>query len=405
MSGAKARPVWLVILAGALIVSLAMGVRQSFGLFLSPMTTDLGLGREAFALALAVQNLIWGMAQPFAGMIADRYGSGRTLFAGALFYVAGLMVMAKAEGLFGVQAGGGVLIGFALAGVTFSVVLGAVGQVVSEERRSLAFGVTTAGGSLGMALMGPIGQQMIAAQGWSGALTTMAALAALMALAATLLTGRGGDGYGVDDAERAVARSLGAALREAGAHAGYRYLTLGFFVCGFHVAFIGVHLPAYVTDVGLRPQVGAYALALIGFFNIIGSFIAGWVGGRYSKKYSLSVLYGLRALVFLIFLFAPKTELTVYVFSAVIGLLWLSTVPLTSGLVAQIFGVRYMSTLFGIVFFSHQIGSFVGVWWGGWLFDHFGSYDLMWMASVVMGIVSALLHLPIHETAGRPQAA
>ncbi|MGB0681118.1 MAG: MFS transporter [Magnetovibrionaceae bacterium] len=406
MSVFRSLPVWVVITAGALVVSLSMGIRQSFGLFLSPMSLDLEIGREAFALALAIQNLIWGCMQPFAGMIADRYGSGRVIAGGGILYLIGLLIMADAESIWGLHIGGGLLIGFALSGVTFGVVLGAIGRQVTEEKRSLAFGIATAGGSLGMAIMGPLGQAFIGAYGWPMALVIMAAMASVMAMVAVFLTGRPETPQQTSGAAEAeAAQTMGRALREAAGHSGYRYLTLGFFVCGFHVAFIGVHLPAYVADVGLSPHVGAFALALIGLFNIVGTFTAGWIGGRYSKKNSLAWLYGLRALVFLVFLIAPKTEMTVYIFSATIGLLWLSTVPLTSGLVAQIFGVRYMSTLFGIVFFSHQIGSFVGVWWGGWLFDVFGSYDYMWIASVIMGVVSAALHLPIREGRHVPEPA
>ncbi len=387
----------LVLICGAMILTVAMGIRQTFGLFLSPMSIDLGFDRESFALAMAIQNILWGLAQPVAGMIADRYGSFRVLFAGSVTYIAGLLVMSGATNAWDLTLGGGILVGLAMSCTSFAVILGAVGRIVPEEKRSMALGVVSAGGSFGQFIMPPIGQGLIATQGWSGALVIMAVLAVLMAPLAVAVANRGGGIRAKSEDAGNRPRSVRAALEEAARHRGYWYLSLGFFVCGFQVVFIAVHLPAYLNDIGLTANLGATALALIGFFNIVGTWLCGALGGRYSKKYLLSGLYVLRSLVIVLFLAAPKTEAAVLAFAAAMGLLWLGTVPLTSGLVAQIFGVRYMSTLFGIVFFSHQVGSFLGVWLGGVVYDSTGSYDTIWYASVLLGLVAALLHLPIAE--------
>ena len=387
------RTALLVVLGGALIVTLGMGIRQSFGLFLSPMIQDLGLGRETFAFAMALQNLLWGLFQPVTGVIADRFGAARVVVVGAMVYALGLIAMSGATSPLMLSLGAGLLVGIGLAATSFAVILGAVGRLVTPARRSMALGVVTAGGSFGQFIMAPVGQELIAAQGWSGALITLALVAAAMAPLAVAVAGRAA---GAPDRGTAPETPTGA-IAEASAHSGYRYLTLGFFVCGFQVTFVAVHLPAYLNDAGLTASTAAAALALIGFFNIIGTYACGALGGRYSKKYLLSGLYGLRSVVIAIFLVAPKTETTVLVFAAAIGVLWLGTVPLTSGLVAQIFGVRYMSTLFGIVFFSHQLGSFAGVWLGGYAFDTTGSYDSVWMGSIVLGLAAAMLHLPIAE--------
>jgi len=387
------RAVIVVILAGGLIVSLSMGIRQTFGLFLAPVTADLGIGREAFGFSLAIQQLMWGLFQPLTGMVADRFGTARVLILGALVYALGLLVMSRAGTPFALDLGAGLLIGFAMSATGFAVVLGAVGRLVPAEKRSLAFGVTSAGGSFGQFFMAPVGGGLIAAHGWDGALVGMALIALLMVPLGALLAGRAGDG----PAHGVPVQTLPEALAEARRHSGYIYLTLGFFVCGFQVAFIAVHLPAYLTDAGLPAGTAALALGLIGFFNIIGTLICGALGGRYSKKVLLSGLYVLRALVIAAFLASPKTEVTVLVFASAIGVLWLGTVPLTSGLVAQIFGPRYVSTLFGIVFLNHQIGSFLGVWLGGYLFDATGSYDGVWLACIGLGVAAAFLHMPIAE--------
>jgi len=383
----------LVITAGAVIISLSMGVRQTFGLFLDPITAALSIGRESFALSMAVQQLLWGAFQPFAGMVSDKFGAGRVLVSGTLAYVVGLVILSGATSIFELQLGAGLLIGFGLSGTGFAVVLGAIGRIVPAEKRSLAFGIASAGGSVGQGAMAPIGQALIEAQGWPGALISLALVAAVMAPLSIMLMGRPG-GVAEDGGESMTLRE---ALSEAANHRGFWFLTAGFFVCGWQVLFMAIHLPAYLTGVGLSPSAGAWALALIGFFNIIGTYICGYLGGRYPKKYLLSGLYILRALVITILLVAPKTEAVTLFLAALLGLLWLGTVPLTSGLVAHIFGPRYMSTLFGIVFFSHQIGGFLGVWLGGWVYDTTGSYDAIWIGSVILGLAAGVLHLPIAE--------
>ncbi len=399
------RKATVALICGALVLTLAMGIRQTFGLFLSPMSIDLGFGRESFGLAMAIQNILWGVVQPVTGMIADKYGAGRVLAAGTVAYVAGLVVMSGATSVWGLHLGGGVLVGLAMSCTSFAVVLGAIGRAVPAEKRSMALGIASAGGSFGQFIMAPIGQGLIAAEGWGGALVVMALIAALMAPLALVLAGRPAAPATASTGAGSFSQSLGEALGEAGRHGGFWYLTIGFFVCGFQVVFIAVHLPAYLSDIGLNASLGATSLALIGFFNIVGTWLCGFLGGRYSKKYLLSSLYVFRSLVIFLFLLAPKTEATVLVFAAAIGLLWLGTVPLTSGLVAQIFGVRYMSTLFGIVFFGHQVGSFLGVWLGGFVFDATGSYDTIWVASILLGLAAAALHLPIAEWPLRPAEA
>ncbi|MHA1598762.1 MAG: MFS transporter [Alphaproteobacteria bacterium] len=392
----------LLILAASLAISLSMGMRSTFGLFQEPMTTDLGIGRESFAFAMALQQLLWGLFQPICGMIADRYGSGRVLVAGAGIYALGLYVMAGAETTLGLNIGGGWLIGFAMAATSFSVVLGALGRLVPPEKQSMAFGIASAGGSVGQFVMSPLGQGFIETEGWSSALMTMAGLATLIALAAVVLQSKAGDEISVEGAAPVHKQSMREALGEAYDHVGYRYLSIGFFVCGFQVSFLTMHLPAYLRDSGFDAGTGAIALALIGFFNIVGTYGCGVLGGRYPKKYLLSLLYFLRSIIVMLFLIAPISEISVYLFSASMGLLWLGTVPLTSGLVAQIFGTRYISTLFALVFLSHQLGSFIGVWLGGYLYDTTGNYDGIWYGSVALGIAAALLHLPIRETPLRP---
>lgn len=382
----------IVLICGGMILSLSMGIRHGFGLFLQPMSMDLGWGRETFAFALAVQNLLWGAAQPVTGMLADKYGAGRVLLAGTVLYVAGLAFMALSQTGFHLSLSAGLLIGLGLSGTTFSVVLGVVGRAFPGHKRSMALGVAAAAGSFGQFAMLPIEQGLISGVGWFDALLIIAALAALMApLASALVERRPTSGDSV------ARQSAIAAVREAFNHKGFLLLTLGFFVCGFQVIFIAVHFPAFLVDKGLSPQTGMLALALIGFFNIIGTYTAGYLGGRFSKKYLLSALYLSRSVVIVIFLALPITPLSVYMFSAVIGLLWLATVPLTNGLVAQIFGVQYLSMLGGFVFFSHQIGSFLGVWLGGFMFDRTGSYHLVWLIAIGLGIVAAIANLPIDE--------
>ena len=399
MSDSAKRIFWIVVISAALVSSLGMGIRQNFGLFLPPMTADLGLGREAFAFALALQNILWGIFTPITGALADKYGSGRMIALGGVVYAGGLYIMSGATDVTDLNIGAGLFIGFGQAAAGFAVVLAAVARRVPAKKRSLALGIATAGGSFGQFYMAPVSLGLIEAIGWSTALLYIAGLALVMVALATGLTGNSSDIREGDPAQ-----TLGAAVREAAGHKGYWYLSSGFFVCGFQISFIAVHFPAYLQDAGFTATTGATAIALIGFFNIIGTYACGVLGGRYSKKYLLSGLYFLRAILVAVFLMVPVTELTVLVFASAMGVLWLGTVPLTSGLVAQIFGVRYMSTLFGVVFFSHQMGSFIGVWWGGWSYDATGSYDQVWIASIMLGLLAALLHLPISERPLRPVA-
>ncbi len=383
-----------LILAGGTILSLNMGIRQSLGLFIPDMAADLGWSTATFGLSFAIQNLLWGLASPAAGVLADRYGTGKTLAAGALFYALGLLMMANVASPWGLHAGAGLVLGIGVAGCTFPVVLGAVGRLVSEEKRSFALGIVSAGGSVGQFVMAPATEALNGSLGWSGALVALAALALVMAPLGAVLAGRPGPLVAANGLD---AGSLGAAFGEAFGHSGYRLLTLGFFVCGFHVAFIAVHMPTFAQSCGLPTAVAASTLGMIGLFNIIGTVMAGALGTRRRKKWLLSAIYGLRAVVFLIFIAAPKTEVTFLLFGAAIGFLWLSTVPLTSGIVAQVFGTRYMASLFGIVMLSHQVGSFLGSWVGGVVFDMTGSYDLMWWLSAALGVFAMLVHLPIAD--------
>ena len=393
MSHRRAIAPVVILVCGGIILSFNLGIRQSFGLFIEPMNTSLNWGVASFSFAIAMQNLIWGVTQPLFGAMADRFGTARTVIIGALLYAAGLVMMALPDSELMFHAGAGVVIGFGLSGTAFAVVLGAIGRAYPPEKRSMALGVGSAMGSFGQFAIAPTGQALIDAVGWSNALLIYAAAMLLLIPCGLALMGK------PDHAAQAgvANQSLGAALTEAGRHSGYWLLTIGFFVCGFHVAFIATHLPGFVENSGLDPAIGAWALALIGLFNILGTLTAGALGGRYRKKYLLSMLYGSRAVVILAFILIPPSTVTVLIFAALIGFLWLSTVPLTTGLVAQLFGPRYMSTLFGIVFLSHQVGAFIGVWAGGVLFEETGFYDVVWWASVALGVLAGLLHLPMGD--------
>lgn len=382
----------LILVCASIVLILSFGIRTSFGIFLAPVSTDLGLGRESFAFAIAVQNLLWGVSQPFVGAIADRYGSGRVVAVCGLMYVLGLVLMANASSGLELTVSTGLLIGFALSGTGFPVILAVVGRSVDESRRSLFLGFASAGGSSGQLLMVPLGQVFLDGFGWGTALLLLAVMSSLMVPLAALLTGKAAVA-----GDRLRKQSLVEAIHEASRHGGYWYLTAGFFVCGFHVAFIATHLPAFIIDRGAAPALGAVALALIGLGNIIGSLTCGVLGGRFPKKFVLAGLYLGRSLVITLFVLAPTSDLSIMLFAAGIGMLWLGTVPLTSGLVAQIFGMRYMATLFGFVFFSHQLGSFLGAWLGGYVFDITGSYDLVWWIAVALGIAAAALHWPIDD--------
>ena len=386
------RSVIIALVAGCAIATIGFGVRATFGLFLDPMTEARGWDRETFALALAIQNLVWGIGVPFAGMIADRYGTRIVLMFGAVCYGGGIWGMAEAESGAALHLFAGVVVGIGVSFTSFALVLTAFAKIVAPDRRTLALGLGTAVGSLGQVIFSPLGNELIDRYGWE---TALIALGVMVILIVPLAIAMPSDPSAVGESD--VGRSIRSELRQAFAHRGYVLLTLGFFVCGFQIAFITVHFPAYVKDLGLPASVGAYAIALVGGFNVVGSFLAGIAGQRWSMKSSLAVIYAVRSILILGLLLLPKTQLTIYVFAATMGLMWLSTVPLTSGIVAQVFGARFMATLFGVVFFSHQLGSFLGVWLGGRIFDATGSYDPIWWASVVLGIAAALVHLPIDE--------
>lgn len=389
----KSKFVLLIFVAGT-IVAVSMGVRQSFGIFLQPVVADLVITREIFGLAIAIQNLAWGLAQPFAGAFADKYGSFRVLIGASVIYIAGLALTAYTSSTTGLYLGLGALVGLGMSGTTFAVVLSAVGRLVPAEKRSVAFGLVSAGGSIGMFSFVPASQLFIGLYGWMVALLILAGCVMIVPLFALFFRHQvERESAPPSPREETLAQSLGTAR----AHSGYWLLNLGFLVCGFHVAFIATHLPAFLNDQAISPMLAAGALALIGFFNIIGTYLSGLLGGRYRKKYLLSSLYLARALVIAVFIALPLGAASLLFFAAAMGLLWLGTVPLTSGLVVEIFGTRYSGTLFGIVFFSHQVGSFLGAWLGGYFFEATGSYTLVWQLAILLGIVSALLHWPIRD--------
>lgn len=383
----------LVLFSGSFVVMLAFGLKASFGLFLRPMSLALGWRREIFAFGMALQNLLVGVFQPFSGAVVEKWGPGRVVAAGSIFYALGLFIMSGTETPWTFYLGGGVLVALALSGSGLGVVLSIVTRAVSLERRSWALGIVTAAGSVGQLTMVPVGQVFLSHYGWARAFVLLGLCALGMLPMAGALARRSSQAPESDE------QSLREAVGEARRHGGYWLLTAGFFVCGFHVAFISVHLPAYLTDAGLPAELGAWALSLIGLFNIFGSYTSGVLGGKLTKKFLLSGIYLSRSVVFLLFILLPLTTWSVLAFSCIIGVLWLSTVPLTSGIVAQIFGPRYMATLSGVVFFGHQVGSFTGVWLGGYLFDTTGSYMVVWWLAVVLGVVSAALHFPIDERA------
>ncbi len=389
MAGAARLPL-IIIVCGASVLALNMGVRQTFGLFLEPMTLDLGISRANFSLAIAIQNILWGLLTPLCGMLADRYGTGRVMATGGLLYALGIVIMALGASGPAVHLGAGVLVGVAVGASGFPLVLSAVARAVPDERRNLAIALAATGGSVGQFLLLPLAQLLIEAIGWPAALLIFAALSALVVPLAAALAGK-------PETAAAGTMGIGGAVNQAGRHSGYLLLTGGFFVCGFHVAFIGTHLPGYITSCNLAPLVGATALSIIGFFNILGGLAAGVLGSRYRLKYLLSGIYLARAATITLFLLGPKVDWAVYLFSAAFGLLWLSTVPLTSALVGQIFGPRYMATLFGIVMLGHQLGAFFGAWFGGISYDLTGSYDAVWIISVLLGLLAAALHWPIAD--------
>ena len=393
MSKTDWRSPTVVLVCGGLILTIAMGIRHGFGLFLQPISHDMGWGRETFALAIAVQNLVWGATQPFVGMISDKYGAAKVILGGVALYALGLVAMANSHSPIVFVLTSGVLIGAGLSGVTFSVISGVLGRRFPPEKRSMALGISAAAGSFGQFAILPLTQWLLSSIGWYGALLAMAGIALLIApLAAALVERREAQAH-------VFKQSAGQAMSEALGHRGYVLLTVGFFVCGFQVVFLGVHLPAYLADKGMSASVAVTALALIGLFNIIGTYIAGWLGGRMPKKYILSAIYFGRAVVFALFFWVPISVYSVYAFAVAVGFLWLSTVPVTNGVVAQIFGVRYMAMLSGFTFFSHQIGSFLGAWLGGKVYDMNGNYDLVWYLSIVLAVLAGLINLPIDERA------
>ncbi|WP_422581863.1 MFS transporter [Pseudomonas sp.] len=379
-----------ILLGASLILALSLGIRHGFGLFLPPMSAEFGWGREVFAFAIALQNLIWGLTQPFTGALADRFGAKRTVIVGGVLYAIGLGCMGLADSPMSLSLSAGLLIGIGLSGTSFSVILGAVGRAVPMEKRSMAMGIAAAAGSFGQFAMLPGTLGLLSWLGWSVALMALGLLVALIVPLAAMLKDTPLPLTGQE-------QTLGEALREACSHSGFWLLALGFFVCGFQVVFIGVHLPAYLVDQHLPALVGTTVLALVGLFNIFGTYIAGWLGGRMSKPRLLSALYLARAVVIVAFLMTPLTVWSAYAFGVAMGLLWLSTVPLTNGTVATLFGVRNLSMLGGIVFLFHQLGAFLGGWMGGYLYDHTGSYDLVWQIAVLLSLLAAALNWPVRE--------
>lgn len=384
-----------VLLCGATILTLSMGIRHGFGLWLQPVTQSQGWSRETFAFAMAVQNLVWGFAGIFAGMLADRLGAFRVVVGAAILYALGLFGMAFANTPWMFSGAAGVLIGIAQAGSTYAVIYGVIGRNVSAQRRSWAMGVAAAAGSFGQSLMLPTDNFLINLLGWQDALIVLGMATLIMIPLAWGLREPGFSNSTTQKREQSIVQSL----REAIGYPSFQFLMAGYFVCGFQVVFIAVHLPSYLKDHGLAPQVAGLALALIGLFNVFGSYAAGVLGQRFQKKYILAGIYLARSVAIGLFLLAPLTPLNVYIFSSVMGLLWLSTVPPTNAAVAQIFGLAHLSMLSGFVFFSHQIGSFLGVWLGGYLYDQTGSYDLVWYIAIALGVLAALVNLPIREAA------
>lgn len=384
----------VIVIAGSLIGMLTFGPRSSVGFFMQPLSQQFGWGRDVFALAFAVQNLLWGIGQPFAGAIADKFGSVRVICVGAFLYAVGLVVMRYSSSPLELNIGAGLLVGFGLSGCSFNLVLSAFGKLMPPGWRGIALGAGTAAGSFGQFIFAPFTVAMIDHTGWQATLTTFAVLMLLVIpLATVLATPKASPGTAAAVPEQ----SFRSALTEAFGHRSYVLLVLGFFTCGFQLAFITMHLPAYLIDRGLPAQVGGWVIAIIGLFNIIGSLTVGYAQGRLPKRYILSFIYLARALATVAFIMLPLTTMSALVFGAISGLAWLSTVPPTSSLVSLMFGTRWLATLYGFAFFSHQVGGFLGAWLGGVVFDKFGSYTPVWWLSVLFGVLSALINLPIVE--------
>lgn len=385
-------PLAVIVVAGCIAALISFGGRSTFGLFTLPISDEFGFSRETYGLAMAIQNLVWGLAQPFAGGLADRYGTGRVLAAGAVIYALGMigMTMASSAGLFHLTAG--VLVGIGIATASFGIIMAAFGRAVPPERRSFIYGLATAASSMGQFVFAPLGQAFINSFGWQMALIYMAALVLLIVPLALALRGKS---EAAQEGEADL--KFMQALAQAWGHGSYKLLVIGFFVCGFHLAFVTVHMPAYLVLCGLSPDIGSWTLAFIGLFNVVGSLLAGYLGGKLPKQILLASIYFTRAIATAAFLIIPISPATAIIYGAVLGLVWLATVPLTAGLVTLFFGPRYMGMLYGVAFLSHQVGSFVGVWLGGYVFDATGSYDLVWYLGILLGLASAAIHLPIKE--------
>jgi predicted MFS family arabinose efflux permease len=384
-----------LIVAGCLVAIVNFGIRSAFGFFTVPISDAHGWPREIFSFAMAVHNLVWGLATPVAGMLADRYGSARVLMAGAVIYCLGLLMMAFSETPFMFNVGGGLLVGVGVAFSSFSIVMAALGRIVPPDRRSWAFGIATASGSMGQFIFAPLGAALITAYGWQNALITLAGLSLLIILFAAplMVQNTSSSRPSAGEADLTMKQAIGIAF----GHRSYMLLVSGFFVCGFQLAFIVVHMPPYLVEHGISKEFAGFAMGLIGLFNVVGSYVSGVLGGKGEKRVPLAVIYLLRSALVAGFVLLPVTPLTTLLFTMTMGLLWLSTVPLTMGLVTVMFGTRYMATLYGFVFVSHQLGSFIGVWLGGRLYDLYGSYDIVWWLSVALGVFAFLVHLPIRE--------
>ncbi len=389
----------VIIVCGCLIAMIGFGPRSALGLFLNPMSQAHGWGREVFALSVAMQTLLYGAAQPFSGAIADRFGTVRVIIAGALLYAAGVFMMAHAGTPGLLYLSSGVLIGFGLSGCSFNLIISSFGKLLPESWRSTAFGVGTAAGSFGQFLFSPLGVSLIDAFGWQRALEIFAGLLLLIIpLAFAIATPRADAPVGPAAApSAAMTQTYRQALAEAFGHRSYVLLVLGFFTCGFQLGFVTVHLPSYLLDRGLSAEVGGWTLGIIGLFNIVGAMASGWLGGRFPKRYILSIIYFSRALAVVALITLPASPVVTLIYGAVTGLLWLSSVPPTTGLVALMFGTRWLAMLFGVAFFSHQVGGFLGVYLGGLLYERTGSYDVVWWLGVLFGVISALINLPIVE--------
>ena len=391
--------VLFIVFCSSMVILLSMGTRQSFGLFQTPISEAFGIGIVAFSLSLALQNLIWGISQPIIGAIADKFGSGRVIAVAGAFQSLGLVWLAYADQIWELHASAGILIGITGAGTTWAVLMSVIARNVPPNRRSLFFGIASGTGTGGQILLAPLNQFTINTYGWQEALLILAVMLLLTIPLAYILRGKN------SDVAKEHAETLRQALNRARKHSGYLLLSTGFFVCGFHVMFIMAHLPTYLQNQNMPDWLPGVAISMIGITNLLGTILAGYLGDKYSKKYLLSAIYFLRALVITVFIIVPLTSTSVLVFCFFIGFLWLATVPLTNALVGQIFGIRYLATLSGIVFCAHQIGAFTSVWMGGYLFDTLGSYDLVWQIAIALGILAALIHLPINESETLPASA